>query len=40
MLVTLAGIATLVRPEHKKNASAPILVTPSGIITPVRPEQS
>ena len=36
MLVTLAGITTLVRLEQPLNASVPMLVTPSGITTLAR----
>ena len=39
MLVTLAGIVTLVRPLQPENAEYPMLVTPSGIVTFVRPLQ-
>ena len=33
MLVTLAGISTLVSKPHEEKASFPIVVNPSGIIT-------
>ena len=36
MLVTLAGIVTLVRLVQPENASEPMLVTLSGIVTLVR----
>ena len=36
MLVTPAGIVTLVRLLHSENAKLPMLVTPSGIVTLVR----
>ncbi len=39
MLVTLAGMATLVRLEHPQNAASPMLVTLLGIATLVRLEQ-
>ena len=34
LLVTLAGIVTLVSPEQSWNAQAPMLVTPDGMPTP------
>jgi hypothetical protein len=37
MLVTPAGIVTLVRLVHELNAEPPILVTLAGIVTLVRP---
>ena len=40
MLVTLAGIVTLIRLLHPANAEYPILVTPSESVTFVRPLQS
>ena len=36
MLVTLAGIVTLVRPVQSEKAEYPMYVTPSGIVTLVR----
>ena len=39
MLVTLSGIATLVRDEQPKKANSPMLVTLSGIATLVRDVQ-
>ena len=36
MLVTLAGIVTLVRLLHSINAPSPMLVTLSGIVTSFR----
>ena len=39
MLVTLAGIVTLVRLVQNKNAFLPMLVTPLAIVTLVRPVQ-
>ena len=39
MLVTLAGIVTLVRPMQPENAKGPMLVTLPGIVTLVRPVQ-
>ena len=40
MLVTLAGIVTLVRLEQQSNAPSPMLVTLPGIVTLVRLAQS
>ena len=39
MLVTLFGMATLVKEEHILKALSPMLVTLSGIVTLVREEQ-
>ena len=40
MLVTLLGMAMLVRLEHSLNAQSPMLVTLLGIVTLVSPEQN
>ena len=37
MVVTLAGIETLVSPQQKENALSPMLVTPEEIVTLVSP---
>ena len=37
ILVTLLGIATLVRPVQNANELVPMMVTPVGIVTLVRP---
>jgi hypothetical protein len=39
MLVTLAGIVTLVRLVQLENADTPMLVTLAGMLTLVSPEQ-
>ena len=39
ILVTEAGIVTIVKPEHPLNALAPTLVTDDGIVIVVRLEQ-
>jgi len=39
MLVTDAGIVTLVRPVQPEKAELPMLVTDAGIVTLVRPVQ-
>ena len=40
MLVTLAGMLTLVKPLHDANAESPMLVTLSGMLTLVNPLQN
>ena len=40
MEVTLEGIVTEVKLEHRSNAESPIDVTLEGIVTEVKPEQS